>query len=136
MKQLLQLIVTLVEATVVQVRADEGGAHASHQARGRPEGEFAPGIRAYYGNPANASQFIQAYLPTGFVFQGRKSKTAAYASEGCPRGTQRTKAAAVLAVQSWTWQWWASLTPLQQSSIQESEKPDLEERSAKRARVD
>ncbi|CAJ1442941.1 unnamed protein product [Effrenium voratum] len=119
-----------------QVRADEGGAHASHQARGRPEGEFAPGIRADYGNPANASQFIQAYLPTGFVFQGRKSKTAAYASEGCPRGTQRTKAAAVLAVQSWTWQWWASLTPLQQSSIQESEKPDLEERSAKRARVD
>ena len=118
-----------------QVRADAGKVHADQCARGRPEGEWPPGSKPYFGNPATSSPFVQCYLPQGFVFQGRKSKSLSF-QEGpasTVRGICRSKEAAILGVQTWAWQWFNSLKKEDKSSLVETDA--LAERPAKKARV-
>ncbi|CAL1150545.1 unnamed protein product [Cladocopium goreaui] len=117
------------------VRADAGKVNADQCARGRPEGEWPPGSKPYFGNPATSSPFVQCYLPQGFVFQGRKSKSLSF-QEGpasTVRGICRSKEAAILGVQTWAWQWFNSLKKEDKSSLVETDA--LAERPAKKARV-
>ena len=118
-----------------QVRADAGQVHADPCARGRPSGEWPPGTKPYFGNPATSSPFVQCYLPQGFVFQGRKSKCLSF-QEGpasTVRGICRSKEAAILGVQTWAWQWFNSLKKEDKSSL--VDRDALAERPAKKARV-
>eukprot|EP00435_Cladocopium_sp_Y103_P049541 s1312_g15.t1 len=117
------------------VRADAGKVHADQCARGRPEGEWPPGTKPYFGNPATSSPFVQCYLPQGFVFQNRKSKCLSF-QEGpasSVRGICRSKEAAILGVQTWAWQWFNSLKKEDKNSLVETDA--LAERPAKKARV-
>ena len=119
-----------------QEREDKHGAHAAQTPRGRPSGSWPPGAKPYFGYPATSSAFVQCYLPENFKFNGKKSKALSFQTEGeqkTSRGTNRTKDAAVLGVQTWAWQWFNSLTSVQQNALKETEA--LPERPAKKARV-
>lgn len=120
-------------------RADAGGSHAAALARGRVQGSWPPGARPYFGAPKESSEFIQAYLPAGWKHEGKKSKSLSFcdAADG-PRSSRSaacSKEAAVMAVQGWAWEWWASLTSVQQLSIREAHREEEPGRPLKRPRV-
>lgn len=96
------------------------GPHAAPTPRAIPTGEFPPGCRCHTGEPASdkASPFIQVHLPQGFLFGGKKSHSVSFqGSVTFVRGTRRSKTQAEHCVLSWSWNWWNSLTPAQQSGL-------------------
>ena len=80
---------------------------------------------------------MQCYLPDGFLFGGKKSKSLSFQDpedNKSSRSTTRTKDAAILGVQTWAWQWYRSLTAIQQAALQETEAV-VKEPASKKARV-
>lgn len=105
--------------------------------RPRPFGDWPPSVKPYFGNPSSSSPFVQCYLPTGFSFEGRKSKSLSFQPEGealSVKGTLRKKKAAVMGVQSWAWQWFRSLSDLQQAALKEADAAAVLQRPFKKAR--
>ena len=85
-----------------------------------PKGEYPPGVRYHIGEPNSekASPFVQAHLPPGYVWNGKKSHAVSYVGPVClTRGTRRTKQQAESCVLSWAWSWWESLSAEEQSGI-------------------
>ena len=50
------------------------------------------------------------------------------------KGTLRKKDAAIMGVQSWAWQWFRSLTDLQQTALKEADAAAVLQRPSKKAR--
>eukprot|EP00435_Cladocopium_sp_Y103_P061586 s902_g23.t1 len=118
-------------------RSDSGGAHAPKTDRSllTQNAELPPGVTFHSGHPKEASPFFQAFLPTGFVYEGKKSKSISYMGEKVfPKGTTRSMEQAKACVLSWSWQWWNSLTTENHSAIREAENSNGEP-SKKRRRV-
>ena len=112
--------------------------------RGDPDLDVPPCSRSHGGFPKDQSPYIQVHLPKGYKFQGKASRACCFADEegkAVPNGTSRSRKMAVQSVQSWSWQWWESLTPVVQSSLRghKDVKKDGDgaagERPAKRART-
>ena len=108
-------------SAITQVRSDAGGSHAPAVARGNhaEDGELPPGVSLHKGQPTNASPFFQVLLPTGFLFEARKSKAVSFmGSTSFVKGTRRTEQQAKSCCLSWSWQWWNSLSVSDRSAIQ------------------
>ena len=106
-------------------RSDAGGAHAPKNDRSllTQDAELPPGVSLQNGHPKDASPFFQAFLPTGFVHEGKKSKSVSYMGETVfAKGTTRTMEQAKACVLSWCWQWWNSLSTSDHSAIRETER--------------
>ena len=107
----------------------QDGPHVPKQSRGEPECDLPPCCRVNLGYPVGLSPFIQVRLPKGYSYMNKESRAMSFReSEGqvVPRGTQRTYAMAVKAVESWAWQWFESLSPAVQKSMSSTDKEILE----------
>ena len=101
-------------------RSDLGGVHAPGTARGRPEGDFPPGVTCYKKEPLDANPLFQVCLPVGFSHEGKRSKGVSFAGDNrlFLKGTTRSQQQAEMACMSWAWMWWDNLSSEERSSLQ------------------
>lgn len=106
------------------LQAREEGPRAAAVPRGNPAtecgGELPPGVTMNYGNPSQASPFIQLKLPSGMMFENKKSRSLSFIPDGGLRSlksTVRTKECAAQCLRAWSWEWWSSLSGTQRNSI-------------------
>ena len=117
------------------VRGDAGGAHGPKNDRSllTKDAELPPGVSLHNGHPKGASPFFQCFIPTGFLHEGKKSKSTSYMGETVfAKGTTRSMEQAKSCVLAWSWQWWNSLSTSDHSAIRETEKVSGEPSSMRR----
>ena len=120
----------IIRARSLQERVD--GPRRAPEQRERPSEELPPHCSMYHGHPLTSNAFVQAYLPAGFRFEGKKSRSCCYKTRDDLAGTKRTKDDATRSVVAWTWQWWGSLSDAQTGQLATKDRNEAGEPAAKR----